>query len=65
MPNDGRCKLCEEPLPKLALHFSNQIAIEFGYCCWMCMNSDLGKEKAQALLGLKTKQKMHERSQER
>jgi len=29
------CKLCEEPLPKVALAFSNRIAIEEGYCCWM------------------------------
>ena len=31
------CKLCEEPLLKVVLAFSNRIAIEEGYCCWMCM----------------------------
>ena len=40
------CKLCSEPLPKLALHFSNKVAIELGYCCFMCMRSDLGDDKA-------------------
>lgn len=62
MPNDKHCKLCQEPLPKLALHFSNQIAIEFGYCSWMCMNSDLGEEKAYAILGNRSRQKMHKSS---
>ena len=40
------CKFCSEPLPKLALHFSNRIAIELGYCCFMFMRLDLGDEKA-------------------
>ncbi|MBA7641121.1 hypothetical protein ES703_48794 [subsurface metagenome] len=40
------CKLCSEPLTKLALHFSNRIAIELGYCCFMCMRADLGDDKA-------------------
>jgi len=40
------CKFCSEPLPKLALHFSNRIAIELGYCCFMCMRSDLGDDEA-------------------
>lgn len=64
MANNRHCKLCEEPLPQLALHFSNQIAIEFGYCSWMCMNSDLGEEKAYAILGNRSKQNRQERSQE-
>lgn len=60
MPNDKHCKLCEETIPKLALHFSNQRAIELGYCCFMCMNSDLGEDKAYSLLGQKPGGKMHE-----
>jgi len=43
---DQRCKLCEEPYPPFALHFSNRAAIEAGYCSYFCMLSDLGKEKA-------------------
>jgi len=64
MPNDRRCKLCEELLPQLALHFSNQIAIECGYCCWMCMTAALGEEKAHRMLADKSGQKMHESPQE-
>lgn len=59
------CKLCEELLPKAALVFSNRIAIEEGYCCWMCISSDLGEEKSYSILGQKSRQKMHERMRER
>jgi len=44
------CKLCGEPLPLKALHFSNELAIEHGYCSWMCMISDLGEKKTMAIL---------------
>jgi len=44
------CKLCKEPLPSKALHFSNEVAIAHGYCSWMCMISDLGEKKAMAVL---------------
>jgi len=47
---NSTCKLCEEPLPVKALHFSNEIAITHGYCCYMCMLGDLGNEKALAIL---------------
>ena len=65
MTNNKLCKLCQEPLPKIALAFSNRIAIELGYCCWMCIGSDLGEEKAYEILGDNCRQKMHERTQER
>jgi len=65
MANQKLCKLCKEPLPKVALAFSNSMAIEEGYCCWMCMISHLGDEKAYAILGQKSRQKMHEKPQER
>jgi len=58
------CKLCKEPLPKVALRFSNRVAIEEGYCGWMCMNSDPEEEKAYQILGDKSRQKMHERTQD-
>lgn len=60
MVNENLCKLCEEPLPKLTRSFSNYIAIEIGYCSFMCMNSDLGEEKAYSILMQKARQKMHE-----
>ncbi len=59
--SDKLCKLCEEPLPKVALAFSNRIAIEEGYCCWMCMNSDLGEEKAYQVLSDKAKENQERR----
>ena len=42
------CKLCKEPLPLKALHFSNEIA--HGYYSWMCMIAELGEKKAMAIL---------------
>ena len=44
------CKLCTEPIPVKALHFSNEIAIAHGYCSWMCMIGDLGEKRAMILL---------------
>lgn len=44
------CKLCTEPLPIKAIHFSNLLAINNGYCSWMYMISDLGDKKAMAIL---------------
>ena len=61
MANDKLCKLCQEPLPKIALAFSNSVAIEHGYCCWMCCLSDLGTEKAYAILEDKAKENRQER----
>jgi len=55
MANGKYCKLCEEPIPKLALAFSNGVAIENGYCCWICMLSDLGTDKAFPILEKKAK----------
>ena len=56
-----KCKLCTEPLPLKALHFSNELAIEHGYCCWICLSMDLGHEKALTILnGEDQKKKRHE-----
>jgi len=54
------CKHCKESLPPFALHFSNEAAIKKGYCCYFCMLSALGEEKA-----LKVLQECHKKSQER
>lgn len=61
---DKHCKLCKEPLPPFALHFSNTAAIEEGYCCYFCMLSALGEEKALSVLQ-KYPEKMRTRKQER
>ena len=65
MANNKLCRLCKEPLPRIALAFSNKTAIAGGWCSWMCMSSDLGSEKAYQVLSDKTKQNMHERMRER
>jgi hypothetical protein len=54
-----KCRHCKEPLPPYALHFSNETAIEIGYCCYFCMSSALGEEKA-----LKALQKYQEKAPE-
>ena len=51
-----KCKGCKEPIPKLALAFSNTAAIEHGYCCWMCCLSHLGSDKAYRILEAKAKE---------
>lgn len=61
MTNSRHCKLCREPLPQIALAFSNSTAIEQGYCCWMCCLSDLGTEKAYAVLEKKAKENQEKR----
>jgi len=63
MPKD-KCKLCKEKIPKLALAFSNAVAIENGYCCWICCLSDLGNDKAYALLENRAKQNQMARGKE-
>lgn len=44
------CKACKKPLSRKALHLSNNVAIENGYCSWMCMIGDLGEKKAMSIL---------------
>lgn len=34
----------------MAYHFSNKIAIERGYCSWICLSMDFGHEKALELV---------------
>ncbi len=45
-----RCKHCKKRLREDAYHFSNQIAIEKGYCSFACMSGDLGNEEALIVL---------------
>ena len=59
--SEDRCKLCEEPLPKLALTLSNSVAIEHGYCCWICMLSHLKSEEAYSFLEKKIKENLEKR----
>lgn len=56
-----KCRGCGEPVPKLALAFSNSVAIEHGWCCWMCCISDIGTDRAYAILEDKAKQNREER----
>ena len=64
MANDRLCRLCREPLPKLALAFNNSVAIEHSYCCWICCLSDLGSEKAYKLLEAKAKENQISRGEQ-
>jgi hypothetical protein len=59
---DKYCKLCKEPLPPFALHFSNTVAIEEGYCSYFCLVSALGDEKALKVVQ-KYPEKMRTRKQ--
>ena len=56
-----KCRGCGEVVPKLALAFSNAVAIENGYCCWICAVSHLGTEKAYALLEARSKKNREKR----
>lgn len=48
------CKNCKEKISEVKpLHFSNQIARQLGYCSFICMLANLGKEKGFQALQLK------------
>ena len=57
------CRFCKEPVPRIALAFSNTVAIEQGYCCWICILGDLGPEKGYRILEKKAKENQGERKQ--
>ena len=61
--SNKHCRLCKEPIPKLALAFSNQAAIAAGWCSWICMLGDLGNDKAYRILEKKAKESQGERKQ--
>ncbi len=50
MEDKEHCKLCLEPLPKIALYTLNRIAIKRGYCSWVCLAGALDPEKVNKLL---------------
>jgi len=50
MPNDKKCKLCEEPLPQVAIYDLNKIAIQEGYCSWSCLVADMNSTTIAALI---------------
>lgn len=54
--SNKHCRFCREPVPKLALAFSNSVAIENQFCCWICMFGKLGNDKAYRILEEKAKQ---------
>ena len=60
-----KCRLCKEPVPKVALGFSNQVSISCGWCSWICMLSDLGNDRAYAILEDKVKENQEERKSHR
>jgi len=45
-----RCKSCKKRLRERAYHFSNQIAIEKGYCSFACMQGKIGNAEALVVL---------------
>lgn len=61
--SNKHCRLCGEPIPKVALSFSNQAAIAAGWCSWICMLGDIGNDKAYRILEDKAKQNREDRKQ--
>lgn len=50
------CKNCNKQIREVKpLHFSNQIARKLGYCSFICMSGDLGKEEGFKALQQETK----------
>ena len=47
------CKNCGLSFSDHVLHFSNQIAQEYGYCLWSCMLADM-EDKAWDVLRERT-----------
>ena len=50
--SEGTCKFCKEKMPIMALHISNEVAMQNGYCCFFCMRSALG-DVAYQMVGKK------------
>jgi len=47
---DKTCKFCSEPVPDMEIYLTAQIAIERGYCSWVCLSMDLGHEVAMRII---------------
>jgi len=45
-----KCRLCQEPLPKMALYKLNRIAIAESFCSWLCLSMKLGYPKTKELI---------------
>lgn len=50
MPDNKHCKLCRECIPKLTIHVCNEIAVEHGYCSWICLTADQNSTTINKLL---------------
>jgi hypothetical protein len=74
MQDKKLCKLCKEPIPKLAIHALNKIAIREGFCSWICISMKIGRAKAMALINkhkgeavrsAESREKMHENASDK
>ena len=50
MLNDRRCKLCQEPIPQVAIYQLNKLAIREGFCSWSCLVSGMDSTTIAALI---------------
>ena len=47
---EKHCLLCQEPIPRKTLYVLNEIAIENGYCSWICCAIAMDSTTIDALI---------------
>jgi len=50
MSNDDRCPVCNGLMPSYSGCLKCQLAIEIGFCSWLCLSLSLGEDKAAETL---------------
>jgi len=50
MSEDNFCPVCDGLMPSYSGHFRGQLALEIGFCSWLCLILSLGEDKADETL---------------
>jgi len=57
---DKKCRLCQEPLPQVAIYDLNKIALREGFCSWSCLVSGIDSTTIAALIKKERRKKKAE-----
>lgn len=50
MSSNDRCPVCDGLMPSYSGHLRGQLALEIGYCSWLCLVLSLDQDKADDIL---------------
>ena len=50
MSLEKKCRLCQEPLPQVAIYDLNKIALREGFCSWGCLVVGMDSTMIAALI---------------